>query len=248
MVLLKESEKLEDLQAGNLWIIQDSEEYRFTSDAVLLANVVNAKSKDVVVDFGTGSGIIPLLLVGKKGVNNAVGVEIQPQLADMASRSVQYNNLQDKIKIVNMSLQEYAYQNADKKVDIITCNPPYIKQNCGDTQIKESLKICRHEVLVTLDEICQAAGRLLKNNGRFYMVHKAERCSEIFELMLKYKIQPKEITTVCAREGDAPYLVIVCGAKAGKVGLKWNKPITIYDKDGNYTQTTARLYGEVENG
>lgn len=248
MVLLKESEKLEDLQAGNLWIIQDSEEYRFTSDAVLLANVVNAKSKDVVVDFGTGSGIIPLLLVGKKGVNNAVGVEIQPQLADMASRSVQYNNLQDKIKIVNMSLQEYAYQNADKKVDIITCNPPYIKQNCGDTQIKESLKICRHEVLVTLDEICQAAGRLLKNNGRFYMVHKAERCSEIFELMLKYKIQPKEITTVCAREGDAPYLVIVCGAKAGKVGLKWNKPIIIYDKDGNYTQTTARLYGEVENG
>lgn len=248
MVFLKESEKLEDLQTGNLWIIQDSEEYRFTSDAVLLANVVNAKSKDVVVDFGTGSGIIPLLLVGKKGVNNAIGVEIQPQLADMASRSVQYNNLQDKIKIVNMSLQEYAYQNADKKVDIITCNPPYIKQNCGDTQIKESLKICRHEVLVTLDEICQAAGRLLKNNGRFYMVHKAERCSEIFELMLKYKIQPKEITTVCAREGDAPYLVIVCGAKAGKVGLKWNKPIVIYDNDGNYTQTTARLYGEVENG
>ena len=85
---------------------------------------------------------------------------------------------------------------------------------------------------------------MLKNNGRFYMVHKAERCSEIFELMLKYKIQPKEITTVCAREGDAPYLVIVCGAKAGKVGLKWNKPIVIYDKDGNYTQTIERLYGE----
>ena len=246
MVLLKDSEKLEDLQVGNLWIIQDSEEYRFTSDAVLLANSVKAKKTDSVVDFGTGSGIIPILLVGKKGVSNVVGVEIQPQLADMASRSVEYNNLQDKIKIVNTSLQDYAKQNCDKKVDIITCNPPYIKQNCGDTQLKESLKICRHEVKATLEDICQAAGRMLKNNGRFFMVHKAERCSEIFELMLKYKIQPKEITTVCAREGDAPYLVIVCGAKAGKVGLKWNKPIVIYDNDGNYTQTTSRLYGELK--
>ena len=244
MVLLKESEKLEDLQVGNLWIIQDSEEYRFTSDAILLANTVVAKKSDVVVDFGTGSGIIPILVSYKRGVSKVVGVEIQPQLADMARRSVEYNGMQDKIQIVNTSLQDYALANCDKKVDVVTCNPPYIKQNCGDVQIKQSLKICRHEVAVTLDEICQAAGRLLKNNGRFYMVHKAERCSEIFELMLKYKIQPKEITTVCAREGDAPYLVIVCGAKAGKVGLKWNKPIVVYDKDGNYTQTIERLYGE----
>lgn len=246
MINLKETEKLEDLQVGGLKIIQDANEYRFTSDAVLLANSVNAKSGDVVVDFGTGSGIISILIAYKKKPQKVIAVEIQPQLADMAKRSVEYNGLDDRIEVVNASLQEFAKNYGGKKVDVAVCNPPYIKGGGGETQLQESLKICRHEVKVTLEEICFSASKILKNGGKFYIVHKAERTAEIFRLMTKYDVQPKEITTVCAREGDAPYLVIVCGTKQGKEGLRWNKPIVMYDDDGNFTQTIKKLYGETD--
>lgn len=244
---MKPTEKLEDLQVGGLKIIQDKNEYRFTSDAVLLANTVKAKSGDTVVDFGTGSGIIAILVAYKKKPKQVIAVEIQPQLADMAKRSVDFNGMSDTITVVNDSLQNFADNFAGAKADVVVCNPPYIKLGGGETQEKQNLKICRHEVAVNLDEICMAAGKILKNGGKFFMVHKAERCAEIFLLMQKYGICPKEITEVRAREGDAPYLVIVCGAKEGKQGLKWNKPITVYDKDGVFTPTIAALYGEVEN-
>ncbi len=247
-VFLKETEKLEDLQVGGLKIIQDKNEYRFTSDAVLLANSVSVKPTDTVVEFGTGSGVISILISYKQKPKHILAVEIQPQLADMAKRSIEFNGMQDKISVLNTSLQDFALSYDGKKVEAVVCNPPYIKLNGGETQISENLKICRHEVAVTLDEICFAAGRILKSGGKFFLVHKAERCAEIFELMTKYKIQPKEITTVSAREGEVPYLVIVCGAKDGKVGLKWKKPIVIYDQNGVFTQTIEKLYGEAENG
>ena len=108
----------------------------------------------------------------------------------------------------------------------------------------ETLAATINEEAVTLDEICRAAGRLLKSGGRFYIVHKAPRCADVFECMTRHSITPKEITTVCAREGDAPYLVIVCGRKDGGEGLLWHKPIVVYDKDGNFTPTIKQLYGE----
>lgn len=241
---MKDSEKLEDLQLDGLKIIQDSGEYRFTSDAVLLANSVSLKSGDTVIDLGTGGGIIAILMAYKQKPRKVIAVELQPVLADMAARSVLYNNLTDVIQVVNMSMQEFAAGYDGKKADVVVCNPPYISKNCGEAQIKESLRICRHEVAVTLDEICLTAARLLKSGGKFYIVHKAERCADLFALMREHKIEPKEITTVCAREGDAPYLVIVCGKKDGGVGLKWRAPIVVYDADGNFTPTIARLYGD----
>lgn len=244
MINLKDTERLEDLQAGGLKIIQDENEYRFTSDAVLLANSVNAKRGDVVVDFGTGSGIIAILVAYKKKPQKIIAVELQAQLADMARRSIEFNNLNEVIQVVNMPLQDFAINYDGKKADVVVCNPPYVKNGGGEMQLQESLKICRHEIKVTLEEICLAASKILKNGGKFYIVHKAERVAEIFALMTKFAIQPKEITTVCARDGDAPYLAIICGVKSGKVGLKWNKPIVMYDSDGNFTQTVKNLYGE----
>ncbi len=243
-IKLRDSEKLEDLQAGGLMIIQDSGEYRFTSDAVLLANSVRAKKGDLVIDLGTGSGIIALLVAYKRRPGRVIAVELQDRLADMAARSVKYNGMQDTIEVVCRPMQTFAAEYKGRKADVVVCNPPYIKQGCGEAQEKESLRLCRHEEAVTLDEICRAAGRLLKSGGRFYIVHKAPRCADVFECMTRHSITPKEITTVCAREGDAPYLVIVCGRKDGGEGLLWHKPIVVYDKDGNFTPTIKQLYGE----
>lgn len=241
---LSNTEKLEDLQAGGLKIIQDKRQYRFTSDAVLLANTARVPKGGLLVDLGCGSGIISILMAYKQKPSKVLAVEIQPQLADMAKRSVQFNGMESVIEVFNTPLQQFAAEYGGKKADAVVCNPPYVKVGAGEAQEQEHLKICRHEVAVTLDEICRAASLLLKSGGKFFVVHKAERCAELFELMQKHKIAPKEITVVCSREGDAPNLVIVCGAKDGNAGLKWHKPIIMFDDAGNYTKTIARLYGE----
>jgi len=218
-VELKQNERIEDLQIGGLGIVQSADEYRFTSDAVLLANFVRVKRSDTVADFGAGSGVISILLAYKQRPKKVYGVEIQPALADMASRSVRMNGLDGIIEIINGDVKKFAEQ-----VDVVVCNPPYRKAGSGQAQEKENLRICRHEISITLDEIVKCASEVLRHKGKLYLVHQAGRTAEIFQSFSKHGIEPKMIQTVC-QKGKAPDVVLICGIKGAAPELKWLPPL-----------------------
>jgi len=218
-VELKPNERIEDLQSDGLVIIQSANEYRFTSDAVLLANFVQAARADVVVDFGAGGGVIAILLANKQKPKKIYAVEIQPQLADMASRSVRVNGLESVIEVVNCDIKGFS-----RRADVVACNPPYRKAGSGQTQEKENLRICRHEEKVTLDEIVECAARVLKHRGKLYLVHKAGRTAEIFASFARHGIEPKLIQPIC-RRGQAADVVLLCGIKGAAPDLKWLPPL-----------------------
>ena len=238
---LKDYEKLEDLGYKGLQLIQSVNEYRFTTDAVLLANSVGDLTGKRAVDLGTGSGVIALLLSQKKNAKLVYGVELQSQLADMAQRTMQYNNI-DNVKIINCPMQD-AYKVLGGDYDCVVCNPPYRKCGSGEKQLAPNIALCRHEIAVTLEEVIISAKRLLNTKGSLYLVHQAERLAEICYLMKQNNVEPKVITPVAPRVGAQPNLVIVKGVLGGNVGCILNKPLEILDEKGNYTPQIASFYG-----
>ena len=239
-IKIKDGEKIEDLQFEGLAIIQSSSEYRFTSDAVLLANFVKVKKGSIIADLGTGSGIIALLIAAKQLPEKIFAVEIQPQLADMAKRSVSLNKLNDKIEVICMPMQEFS--KTMHSFDVVVCNPPYRKIGSGEKQAKKNISICRHEIAVTLEEMISSAAALLKDKGDFYLIHQSERLAEIFVQLAKHQLQPKILVPIYAREGDVPYGVLIKATKGANHGLLWEKGIIMFDKNGNFTKTIERIY------
>ena len=241
---IKQNEKLEDLGYKGLQIIQSSTEYRFTTDAILLANSVGDLTGKRAVDLGTGSGVIAVLLATKKNAKHVWGVELQSQLADMAQRTVALNNL-DNVTIVNCAMQD-AYKSLGGDYDCVVCNPPYRKCGSGQKQLAPNLALCRHEIAVTLAEVIVSAKRLLNTKGSLYLVHQAERLAEICYLMKQNNIEPKLITPIAPRVGAEPNLVIVKGVLAGNVGCVVSKTLEILDANGNYTSQVANFYGTTQ--
>ena len=184
-VQLKDNEKIEDLQCGGLRIIQSAKEYRFTTDAVLLANFFNDMQGKLCVEFGAGSGVISILVARKKRPARIVAIELQPNLADMARRSVELNGMSGQIEVVCGDLKDAA-KYVDKPADVVVCNPPYRRINSGERQLAENIALCRHELAATLEDVISSAGKALNNRGTFYLVHQAERIAEIVTLCSKY--------------------------------------------------------------
>jgi len=240
MTNLKPDEKLEDLGYKGLQVIQSTNEYRFTTDAVLLANSVGDLTGKRAVDLGTGSGVIALLLATKKNAKHVWGVELKPQLADMAQRTMQYNGI-GNVTIVNCPMQD-AYKGLGGDYDCVVCNPPYRKCGSGERQLAPNLALCRHEIAVTLEEVIVSAKRLLNTKGSLYLVHQSERLAEICYLMKQNSIEPKVITPIAPRVGAQPNLVIVKGVLGGNVGCVVNKPLEILDDKGDYTPQIAQFY------
>lgn len=240
-VKLMPNEKIEDLQCDGLQLIQSSDEYRFTTDAVLLANFCNVMQGKLCVEFGAGSGVISLLLAKKKRPKRIVAIEIQPQLADMMGRSVALNDLGGVIEVVCGDLKE-----AHKFVscaDVVVCNPPYRKLGSGQTQLNEHLAICRHEIKATLRDVIASAAKVLNNRGNFYLVHQADRICEIVTLCKEHNLAVKEILPVCPRPNAQPNLVLVRAVKAGEADCKLHAPMYVCDADGNYTPEAKAWYG-----
>ena len=216
-MILKENERLDDLQLNNLFIIQNSEEYLFTSDAVALANFVRVKNGGRVVDLCSGSGIIGILIQAKNNVSKTILVELQSHMADMSMRTIEYNNLQN-IEVVNNKLQGI-HKVIGGGYDVVVCNPPYKK--AGTTKIlneKKSIAIARHELEVTLEEIINESNKLLKYGGELYLVNKEERLVDILTLCRKYDIEPKELKILSSSKG-ANVIMLKC-KKGGKGGIK----------------------------
>ena len=239
---LKENEKIEDLQCQGLMLIQSSAEYRFTTDAVLLANFCKDMQGKLCVEFGAGSGVISLLLAKKKHPRHIVAMEIQPNLADMARRSVQLNGLCDQIEVVCCDLK-LAKQHVDGLADVVVCNPPYRRLGSGEIQEAENIAICRHEISATLCDVITSASIILNNRGNFYLVHQANRICEIIFLCKQHNLAVKEILPVCPRPDSEPNLVLVRAVKGGKYDCVLHKPMCVLDEQGNYTPQAKAWYG-----
>lgn len=240
------NERIDDLQLKGLKIIQKEDGFCFGIDAVLLANFAKVKDKDKVLDLGTGTGIIPILIAGHTNSNDITAVEIQEEIADMAKRSVCLNKLEDRINIINDDLKNIDKYLNHNSYDVIVTNPPYIKNKGGLINETDTKAISRHEIKCTLEDVVRISAKLLKHNGKFCMVNRPDRLVDIITLMRKYKIEPKVLRFVHSKEGKDAKLILIQGLKGAKAELKVVDPLYVYDENGNYTKEIDDIYNRRE--
>ena len=241
--LLKNKERLDDLNVKGYQIIQDPERFCFGMDAVLLSGFAHIKKGEKVLDLGTGTGIIPILLEAKTKGSHFTGLEIQPESADMAARSVQYNHLEEKISIVTGDIKDASNIFGASSFDVITTNPPYMIGEHGLKNDNDAKTIARHEVLCTLDDTLMQSARILKPGGRFYMVHRPFRLAEIFSKMVAYGIEPKRMQLVYPHINKEPNMVLIEGYRGGKSRITVEKPLIVYNENSGYTDDILTIYG-----
>lgn len=246
MSFIKEDETLDDLQLKGIHVIQKKDAFRFGIDAVLLANFANIKKRHKVIDFCTGTGIIPFIIAGKTECNDIKGIEIQEEFVDMAKRTVDFNNLSDRINFYCRDLKDIDFLKSMEKVDIVTVNPPYKLQGSGIININDKNAIARHEILCNLEDVIVASKTVLKDNGRLYMIHRPDRLCDIFCLMRKYKIEPKRVKMIHPTYNKAPNIVLIEGQNFGGSFLKWDEPLYVHELDGSYTKEIDKIYGRGE--
>lgn len=243
---LNDDEVIEDLQFKNLKIIQNKNGFCFGIDSVLLVNFAKEiKKQSKVLDLGTGTGIIPILLSGKVELKKAIGVEIQKDVANMAKRSVSLNNLDDKIEIINENVINIGKLYPKQYFDVVITNPPYKKIGTGIINESEAKIISRHEITANLEDFIKTARDMLKDKGEFFMVHRPERLVDIISLMRKFKIEPKKLRFVCPNKNKEPNMVLIKGIKNAKEFLKIEKNLYVYNEDGNYTDEILKIYNKI---
>lgn len=241
--LVQEHERLDELHRNGYYIIQDPKRFCFGMDAVLLSGFASAKAGERVLDLGTGTGIIPILMEAKTQSSDFTALEIQPESADMARRSVCYNHLEDKIKIVTGDIKDASSLFGASSFDVITTNPPYMIGNHGHSSPNEAKAIARHEVCCTLEDVLRESARILCPRGRFYMVHRPFRLAEIFSRMVQYHIEPKRMQLVYPYVDKEPNMVLIEGMRGGKSRLTVEKPLIVYKNSGEYTDEIYEIYG-----
>ena len=242
---LKENERIDDLGLANLKIIQNGKNFCFGIDAVLLSDFAKGIKKGAkVVDLGTGSGIIATLLCGKTEIEEIIGVEIQKDVSDMAKRSIELNNLEDRFKILNEDLKIIDTIIPKQSIDVIVTNPPYKKCNTGIINDDKNKLISRHEVECSLDDIVRVANSILKDKGEFYMVHRPERLPEIITILKKYKLEPKILRLIQGRQNLKPNLLLIKAVKNANEFLEVQNTLVVYNDDGSYTDEILKIYGK----
>lgn len=228
MITLNNNEKIENLGDKGLKIIQASDSYRFSVDSILLLNFIRLKNYEKIIDLGTGSGIIPLLLFGRRKGLSIYGVEIQKDLADMARRSVELNKLQDDVTIIQEDLRNLKKIFKNQQFDVVVSNPPYISLGHGKINPLSSRAIARHEIKGDLEDIISVSNYLLKNKGRIYLIYKSTKLVKLITALKKYSIEPKVVKFIHPRQGENANLVLLEGVKKGKEELKIEDPIFQY--------------------
>lgn len=243
---LKEGERLDDLGRKGYRIIQNPAAFCFGIDAVLLTGFAGIKEKSRVLDLGTGTGIIPILLEAKTGAEHLTGLEIQPESADMARRSVALNGLEEKISIVTGDIKE-ASEIFDKgSFDTVTCNPPYMIGKHGLTGENDRKTIARHEVLCTFEDVARETSALLKPGGTFFLVHRPFRLVELFGIMTKYRLEPKRMKLVHPYADKEPNMVLIEAKKGGNPRITIESPLIVYKEPGVYTDEIYDIYKPAE--
>ena len=243
-VEIKENERLEDLNRKGYRLIQDPEEFCFGIDAVLLSAFAKGKRNETVLDLCTGSGVIPILMEAKTKASLFYGVEIQPDAAERASRSVKLNGLEEKITIYQADIKNLSGLFLPDSVSVITCNPPYMDTSGGLHNQSYKMAVAKHEILCRLEDVIACAEMYLKPCGRFYMIHRPGRITDILCLMRQYGIEPKILRFVQPYANKAPTMLLVEGKKGGHPGIKVLEPLIVYNEDKTYTEEILSLYNE----
>lgn len=246
IVKMNENERIDDLELNGLKIIQDKNGFCFGIDSVLLTDFAkNIKANSNVIDLGTGTGIIPILLTQKTKNTNFVGIELQTEVANMAERSVKINNLENRIKILNLNILELDKNYRKNSFDVVTTNPPYKKLNTGVVNENNKKLISRHEITASLENFIEIASYLLKDFGEFYMVHRPDRLVDIFYLMRKNKIEPKKIRFVYPNKNKKANLILIKGIKLAKPFLEYDDNLYVYDENNKYTKEILKIYNKI---
>ncbi|NLJ90852.1 MAG: tRNA1(Val) (adenine(37)-N6)-methyltransferase [Clostridiales bacterium] len=241
--LLLEDERIDDLNRNNYKVIQSKKQFCFGMDAVLLSSFAKIKKGESVLDLGTGNGIIPILLEAKTEGEHFTGLEIQEYNVDMARRSIIMNNQVKKIDIVQGDIKEASKIFGPASFDVVTSNPPYMTANHGLVNPNEGKAVARHEILCTLEDVVRETSRVLKQNGRFYMVHRPFRLIEIINMLTKYKLEPKRLRMVYPYVDKEPNMVLIECVKCGKSRLKIDPPLIVYKAKNEYSDEIYDIYG-----
>ncbi|WP_058487032.1 tRNA1(Val) (adenine(37)-N6)-methyltransferase [Defluviitalea phaphyphila] len=240
---LKKGERIDDLNLKGYNIIQNPNFFCFGMDAVLLSSFTKIKDGEVVLDLGSGNGIIPILLEAKTKGKKFIGLEIQEENVDMARRSILLNDIKEKVEVHIGDIKKIKDYYKANSFDVVTSNPPYMNNGGGFHNLNEAKTIARHEVLCSLEDVIYAASYVLKNKGRFYMVHRPHRLVDIIVLLRKYHLEPKTLRMVHPYINKEPNMVLIEAIKNAKALLKVLNPIIVYKKEGQYTDELLKLYG-----
>ncbi len=240
---LNEGERVDDLERCGFKIIQNTDKFCFGMDAVLLSGYASIRPGDKVLDLCTGNGIIPILLAAKSRAERIVGIEIQRDIAELAKRSVEANDLSDRINILCADIKnaEEYYQPA--VFDAVTCNPPYMIDNHGIKNPDSPKAIARHEILCNFDDVARVTSRMLKPGGRLFLIHRPFRLTEIFETLTKYKLEPKRMKLVHPYVNREPNMVLIEAGLGGRRRLTVERPLIVYESPNCYTKEIYDIYG-----
>ena len=240
---LKDGERVDDLERCGFKIIQNTEKFCFGMDAVLLSGYSSIRRQDKVLDLCTGNGIIPILLAAKTGAERIVGIEIQRDIADLAKRSVEANDLRDRVNILCADIKDAEEYYQAGAFDVVTCNPPYMIDNHGIKNPDSPKAIARHEILCTFDDVARVASRLLKPGGRMFLIHRPFRLTEIFETLTKYSLEPKRMKLVYPYVNREPNMVLIEAGLGGRRRLTVERPLIVYESPNCYTKEIYDIYG-----
>ena len=241
--LIHADERLDDLQIKGYKIIQHPDKFCFGMDAVLLSAFATVNEGEKALDLGTGTGILPILLEAKNAGEHYTGLEIQPESAKMARRSVLYNDLQERIDIIEGDIKEASKIFGKASMEVVTSNPPYMTNHHGLKNPNDAKAIARHELLCSLDDVIRESAAVLKPRGRAYFVHRPSRLVEIFEAMRKYRLEPKRMRLVYPYVDKEPNMVLVEGVRGGGAQLTVEPPLIVYNTPGEYTEEILKIYG-----
>lgn len=240
---LKENERVDELQRNGYKIIQNQEKFCFGMDAVLLSGFAKVRKGENVLDLGTGTGIIPILLEAKTEASHLIGLEIQEESADMARRSVALNHLQDKIEIVVGDIKEAGSLFGSASFDIVTSNPPYMIMQHGLKNQDTPRAVARHEVMCTFEDVVRETAKLLRPGGNFFLVHRPFRLAELIVTLTRYGIEPKRMQLVYPYVDKEPNMVLLEAKRGGKPRLTVEKPLIVYQEPNVYTDEIYDIYG-----
>lgn len=242
MVTILPDETLDDLIIGNLKLLQKREGFRFNMDSVLLAHFATVKTGDRIVDLGTGTGVIPLLLSTRLKKGQIVGLEIQPEMAEMAGRSVEMNGLQGLVQIMQGDLRETKKKLPGGTYTLVTANPPYGTLGEGLLNPFWGKALARHEVSCSLEDVIACAGNLLNYQGRFAMIHRVERLLGIIDLLKRYRLEPRRLRFIHPLPNKPAGHVLLEARKQGAPDMKVLPPLFVYERAGKYSTEIMNWY------
>ena len=243
--LQKEGETVDELVGGRIRIIQKKKGYRFSLDALLLAHFISLRNGDHIADLGTGSGVIAMIMAKRRECGKVIGVDIQEELVDMAKRSVELNNIHDKVEISRGDIKNIEALFDAQSCDVAVFNPPYRKLKSGRINPNNQKSVARHEIKGTLRDFLRAAEYILKKSGRAYIIYPATRMVELLSSMRIVGIEPKRIRVVHSYSTSRGEFVLAEGKKGGREELEVLPPLVVYADAGEYTEAMNGIFSEL---